>query len=209
MLARTMIHVTKDLNLIERHTYEIVQRTLLPRNQPKLLGNAKPSLKLNEEPLSSIRLRNATTRSINERVNRSTMSKTNLRISIDDAGSKLHWPAHVIWKRLSFSNFLNTLPLISTNWFDTSSVSNAWSYELTATLRQIIWYIITNVWDTVRNVSVDIQHDIHRRTCVYQRQTEEEKRTQCIRGRSFTVRYDLERWPWKQAIYDILSYWTA
>ena len=45
-------------------------------------------------------------------------------------------PAQVIWNRLSFSNFLKTLPLISTNWFDMRSERRALSYELIATFRQ-------------------------------------------------------------------------
>ena len=50
-----------------------------------------------------------------------------------------HAPAHVNWKRFSFSNFLKTDPLISTNWFDRSSVKSAFEYELTATLSVMSW----------------------------------------------------------------------
>ena len=75
----------------------MVQSTLFPLNHPKLLGSTNPSEKSNSEPLSSIRFLNATTVNISASVNRSTIS------------------AQVIWNRLSFSNFLNTLPLISTN----------------------------------------------------------------------------------------------
>lgn len=52
----------------------MVQRTLFPLNHPKLFGNENPPEKSNSEPLSSMRLRNATTKSIRKRVNLSTMS---------------------------------------------------------------------------------------------------------------------------------------
>lgn len=66
---------------------------------------------------SSMRLRKAMMKSMSASWNRSTMS------------------AHVSWKRFSFSNFLKTLPLISTNWFERRSVRSAFEYELMATLR--------------------------------------------------------------------------
>lgn len=55
-------------------TYDTVHSTLFPQNQPKLFGRVKPSLKLKEDPLNSIRLRKATTTSIRASVNLSTMS---------------------------------------------------------------------------------------------------------------------------------------
>jgi hypothetical protein len=48
-------------------------------------------------------------------------------------------PAQVSWKRFSFSNFLKTLPLISTNWFERRRVRRAFEYELIATLRVTSW----------------------------------------------------------------------
>jgi hypothetical protein len=59
-------------------------------------------------------------------------------------------PAQVIWNKLSFSNLLNTLPFISTNWLETNNVRSAWSYELIATFSAMSWYIIINAWATVR-----------------------------------------------------------
>ena len=55
-------------------TYDIVQITLFPLNQPKLFGRIKPSVKSDSVPLSSMRLRNATTVSMRASVNRSTIS---------------------------------------------------------------------------------------------------------------------------------------
>lgn len=55
-------------------TYDIVQRMLFPWNQPKLFGRKNPPEKSNSDPLSSIRLRKATTVSIRASVKRSTMS---------------------------------------------------------------------------------------------------------------------------------------
>ena len=52
----------------------MVQRTLFPLNHPKLFGNENPPEKSNSEPLSSMRLRNATTKSIKKRLNLSTIS---------------------------------------------------------------------------------------------------------------------------------------
>ena len=57
-----------------RPTYEIVHKTLFPRNHPKLFGSAKPSLKLKVDPDSSMRFRNATTSNISASVKRSTIS---------------------------------------------------------------------------------------------------------------------------------------
>ena len=48
-------------------------------------------------------------------------------------------PAQDIWKRFSFSNFLKTVALISTNWFDMRRDSSALEYEFTATLRVTTW----------------------------------------------------------------------
>ena len=70
---------------------------------------------------SSTRLRDAMMTSISRSWKRSTMS------------------AQSSWNRFSFSNFLNTVVLISTNCTDSSSVSRAFEYELTATLSVITW----------------------------------------------------------------------
>jgi len=56
------------------HTYVIIHSMLLPLNHPKLFGKKKPTVKSKSVPLSSMRLRKATIKSINARVKRSTIS---------------------------------------------------------------------------------------------------------------------------------------
>ena len=60
-------------------------------------------------------------------------------ISISQSWKRSTTSAQVIWKRFSFSNFLKTVDLISTNWFDMRRVRRALEYELTATLRVMTW----------------------------------------------------------------------
>ena len=72
-------------------------------------------------PPISIMLRDAMIVSMSHNWNRSTTS------------------AHVSWNKFSFSNFLKTVDLISTNWLDIRSVSRAFEYELTATFRVMTW----------------------------------------------------------------------
>ena len=72
---RRQISVKKALNRRSKNpTYDIVQITLFPLNQPKLCGRTKPWVKSISVPLSSMRLRNATTVSMRASVNRSTIS---------------------------------------------------------------------------------------------------------------------------------------
>ena len=73
------------------------------------------------KPPVSTKFRDAMISSISHSWNRSTTS------------------AHVSWKRLSFSNFLKTVDLISTNWFERSKVMSAFEYEFTATLSVMTW----------------------------------------------------------------------
>ena len=56
--------------------------------------------------------------------------------------------AQDIWKRFSFSNFLKTVALISTNWFDIRRERRALEYEFTATLRVTTWKKSIDVWIT-------------------------------------------------------------
>src|SRR5690242_400676 len=69
----------------------------------------------------------------------STMLRMAMMSSMSQSWKRSTTSAHVIWKRDSFSNFLNTVPLISTNWLDMSSVRSAFEYELTATLSVTTW----------------------------------------------------------------------
>lgn len=43
----------------------------------------------------------------------------------DDEKEEAFLPAQVNWNKFSFSNFLNTLPLISTNWLLSNKVNRA------------------------------------------------------------------------------------
>ena len=86
-----------NLTLYYLLTESTVHTTLRPIPHLKLFGSMLPWAKSNVLPVTSTKLRNAMLASINASWNRSTMS------------------AQVIWNKLSFSNFLNTLPLISTN----------------------------------------------------------------------------------------------
>lgn len=58
-------------------------------------------------------------------------------------------PLQLNWKRFSFSNFLKTLPLISTNWLLMRRVRRAFEYEFTATFKVTIWKNNTRVWATM------------------------------------------------------------
>lgn len=69
-------------------TYDIVQITLFPLNQPKLFGRIKPSVKSDSVPYSSIRLRNATTVSMRASVNRSTISASQSKKSVMTGAEK-------------------------------------------------------------------------------------------------------------------------
>lgn len=136
--CQTSVYFRKTKFLL---TYEIVHSTFCPLNHPKLWGNTMPPEKSNSEPLSSIKFRNATMPSINVKEKRSTMSANRIRhqnwvTAIVDCNGL---PAQVIWNKLSFSNFLKTLPFISTNWLETRRVRSEWSKELIATFKDISW----------------------------------------------------------------------
>lgn len=55
----------------------------------------------------------------------STMLREAMMTSINHNWKRSTTSAHVSWKRFSFSNFLNTVDLISTNWLDISNVNSA------------------------------------------------------------------------------------
>ena len=69
----------------------------------------------------------------------STILRDAMMVSMSQSWNRSTTSAQVSWKRFSFSNFLNTVDLISTNWFDSNSVINAFEYELTATFKVITW----------------------------------------------------------------------
>lgn len=70
----------------------MVHRTLFPRNHPKLRGRTNPSDKSISEPLSSMRLRKATTQSMSASVKRSTISVETSKIQLKERvkGPHLH-----------------------------------------------------------------------------------------------------------------------
>lgn len=55
----------------------------------------------------------------------SMMLRAAMIVSMSQSWKRSTTSAHVSWKRLSFSNFLKTVDLISTNWFDIRSVRRA------------------------------------------------------------------------------------
>jgi len=66
-------------------------------------------------------------------------------------------PLQVIWKTFSFSNFLNTLPLSSTNWLDINNVISALLLLWTATFNVTISVSRTSAWKTVTKVKSSVQ----------------------------------------------------
>lgn len=69
----------------------------------------------------------------------STRLRSAIMVNISQSWKRSTISAQVNWNKFSFSNFLNTVDLISTNWFDMSKVKRALEYELTATLRVMTW----------------------------------------------------------------------
>ena len=69
----------------------------------------------------------------------STIFRIAMMRSMSQSWKRSTISAQVIWNRFSFSNLLNTVPLISTNWLDRRSVRRALEYELTATLSVMTW----------------------------------------------------------------------
>src|SRR3954466_8432414 len=55
----------------------------------------------------------------------STTLRIAIIMSISQSWNRSTTSAHVSWKRLSFSNFLKTVPFTSTNWFDSNKVTRA------------------------------------------------------------------------------------
>ena len=135
----------------------MVHKTL-PPIQPNDCGRNIPSLKSNSDPDSSIKLRKATKKSISPRQKRSTISVKSAQYFCCEFGKlNENRPAQVIWNKLSFSNFLNTLPFISTNWLDMRRDRSVLSYEFMATFKHIIWYTITNACVTVQQAFISCE----------------------------------------------------
>lgn len=74
-----------------------------------------------------------------ERPPTSTMLRKPIMIRMIQSWKRSTTSAQVSWNKFSFSIFLKTLPLISTNWFDIRSESSAFEYELTATFSVMTW----------------------------------------------------------------------
>ncbi len=69
----------------------------------------------------------------------STTLRIPMMISMIQSWNRSTISAQASWNVFSFSKRLNTVLLISTNWFDRSSVRRALEYEFTATLSAMTW----------------------------------------------------------------------
>src|SRR5262245_32145019 len=105
------------------------------RDGPKYVIASKPSETCWEDKsLAEVKLASTKFNQVpechDEKHERQSKALYNICVNILKLGHGLRMarscgPAQVIWNRLSFSNFLNTLPLISTNWLETRRVSKA------------------------------------------------------------------------------------
>lgn len=111
--------LSQSTNISDAMTMSAGEKMLCSIVMDGMTGMNEVGSKEKEEPLSSMRFRMATMVSIRDSWKRSTISADHGAqlplLSVSSLKTLFPSPAQLIWNRFSFSNFLKTAPLISTN----------------------------------------------------------------------------------------------